>query len=32
MAASLPFLLIAVEEIDLQKVTISDMQNLKTVS
>ena len=32
MAASLPYLLIAVEEIDLQKVTISDMQNLKTVS
>ena len=32
MAASLPYLLIAVEEIDLQKVTISDMQILKTVS
>ena len=32
MAAPLPALLIAVKAIDLQKVSVSDMQNLKTVS
>ena len=30
--APLPYLLIAVKAIDLQKVSVSDMQNLKTVS
>ena len=32
MAAPLPDLLIAVKAIDSQKVSVSDMQNLKTVS
>ena len=32
MAALLPYLLIAVKGIDFQKVSVSDMQNLKTVS
>ena len=32
MAAPLPYLLIAVKAIDFQKVSVSDMQNLKTVS
>ena len=32
MAAPSPYLLIAVKAIDLQKVSVSDMQNLKTVS
>ena len=31
MAAPLPYLLIAVKAIVLQKVSVSDMQNLKTV-
>ena len=30
--APLPYLLIAVKAIDFQKVSVSDMQNLKTVS
>ena len=32
MKAPLPYLLIAVKAINLQKVSVSDMQNLKTVS
>ena len=32
MAESLPYLLIAVKAIDFQKVSVSDMQNIKTVS
>ena len=32
MAETLPYLLIAVKAIDFQKVSVSDMQNLKTVS
>ena len=32
MAAPLPYLLIAMKAIDFQKVSLSDMQNLKTVS
>ena len=32
MKAPLPYLLIAMKAIDLQKVSLSDMQNLKTVS
>ena len=32
MAATLPYLLIDVKAIDSQKVSVSDMQNLKTVS
>ena len=32
MAEPLPYLLIAVKAIDFQKVSVSDMQNLKTVS
>ena len=32
MKAPLPYLLISVKAIDLQKVSVSDMQNLKTVS
>ena len=32
MAAPLPDLLIAVKAIDLQKVSVNDMENLKTVS
>ena len=32
MVAHLRYLLIAVKAIDLQKVSVSDMQNLKTVS
>ena len=32
MAAPLPHLLIAVKEIVLQKLSVSDMQNLKTLS
>ena len=32
MAAALPYLLITVNEVDLQKLSVSDMQNLKTVS
>ena len=32
MKAPLPYLLIAVKAIDLQKVSVSDMKNLKTVS
>ena len=32
MTAALPYLLIAVKAIDFQKVSVSDMQNLKTVS
>ena len=32
MAVPLPYLLITVKAIDLQKVSLSDMQNLKTVS
>ena len=32
MTAALPYLLIAVKAIDLQKVSVSDMQNLKNVS
>ena len=32
MAAPLPYLLIAVKAIDLQKVSVSDMQNLYTLS
>ena len=32
MAESLPYLLIAVKAIDFQKVCVSDMQNIKTVS
>ena len=32
MKAPLPYLLIAVKAIDLQKVSVSDMQNLYTVS
>ena len=32
MAAHLRYLLIAVKAIDLQKVSVSDMQNLKTFS
>ena len=32
MAETLPYLLITVKAIDLQKVSVSDMQNLKTVS
>ena len=32
MAAPLPYLLITVKAIDLQKVSVSDMENLKTVS
>ena len=30
--APLPYLVIAVKALDLQKVSVSDMQNLKTVS
>ena len=32
MTAALPYLLIAVKAIDLEKVSLSDMRNLKTVS
>ena len=32
MKAPLPYLLIAVKAIDLQKLSVSDMKNLKTVS
>ena len=32
MEEPLPYLLIALKEIDFQKVSVSDMQNLKTVS
>ena len=32
MKAPLPYLLIAVQAIDLQKVSVSYMQNLKTIS
>ena len=32
MKAPLPYLLMIVKAIDLQKVSVSDMQNLKTVS
>ena len=32
MKAPLPYLLIAVQAIDLEKVSASNMQNLKTVS
>ena len=32
MAETLPYLLITVKAIDLQKVSVSDTQNLKTVS
>ena len=32
MAEPLPYLLITVKAIDFQKVSVSDMQNLKTVS
>ena len=32
MTAALPYLLITLKAIDLQKVSVSDMQNLKTVS
>ena len=32
MAGSLPYLFVTVKAIDLQKVSLSDMQNLKTVS
>ena len=32
MVESLPYLLITVKAMDLQKVSVSDMQNLKTVS
>ena len=32
MAANLPDLLIAVQAVDLPKVSVSDMQNLKAVS
>ena len=32
MAETLPYLLIAVQAIDFEKVSGSDMQNLKTVS
>ena len=32
MAEPLPYLLIIVKAIDLQKVSVSDMQNLKTSS
>ena len=32
MKAPFPYLLIAVKAINLQKVSVSDMQNLKTVS
>ena len=32
MAATLPDLLFTVKAIDLQKVSVSDMKNLKTVS
>ena len=32
MVEPLPYLLIALKAIDLQKVSLSDMQNLKTVS
>ena len=32
MAATLPDLLLTVKAIDLQKVSVSDMKNLKTVS
>ena len=31
-AAPLPYLLISVKEVDFQKLHISDMKNLKTVS
>ena len=31
MAGPLPYLLIAVKAVDFQKVSLSDMQNLKTV-
>ena len=32
MAEPLPYWLITVSEIDLEKVSVSDMQNIKTVS
>ena len=32
MTAALPYLLITLKAIDLQKVSVSDMQNLKSVS
>ena len=32
MAETLPYLLIAVKTIDFLKVSVSDMQNLKTIS
>ena len=32
MAASLPYLLITVKDVDWQKVPVSDIQNLKTFS
>ena len=32
MAANLPYLVIIVQAIGLQKVSLSDLQNLKTVS
>ena len=32
MTAALPYLLLAVKAIDFQKVSVSDMQNLKNVS
>ena len=32
MGETLPYLLIAVKTIDFEKVSVSDMQNLKTVS
>ena len=32
MAETLPYLLIALKAIDFQKLSVSDMQNLKTVS
>ena len=32
MAGTLPYLLITMQGIDMQKVSVSDMQNIKTVS